>query len=147
MVAQWMVWQACGYFKVGENYTWISLTILLYSPVGLLSGFCLRYLVRRVYSFERVLLATPGFYWFFVFFLLQALAYVFGSNSTDAIRIGALGLLLSWPFTALVFIVGNPRFRSSDTAAKCSKCGYNLTGNVSGVCPECGTRIVAAVKR
>jgi len=24
----------------------------------------------------------------------------------------------------------------------CQTCGYNLTGNVSGVCPECGTRIV-----
>jgi hypothetical protein len=23
----------------------------------------------------------------------------------------------------------------------CQKCGYNLTGNVSGVCPECGTPI------
>jgi hypothetical protein len=22
----------------------------------------------------------------------------------------------------------------------CAKCGYNLTGNVTGVCPECGTR-------
>ena len=22
----------------------------------------------------------------------------------------------------------------------CRKCGYNLTGNVSGVCPECGVR-------
>ncbi len=20
----------------------------------------------------------------------------------------------------------------------CKKCGYNLTGNVSGICPECG---------
>ena len=24
--------------------------------------------------------------------------------------------------------------------AECSNCGYNLTGNVSGVCPECGQR-------
>ena len=24
----------------------------------------------------------------------------------------------------------------------CLKCGYNLTGNVSGVCPECGTAFV-----
>jgi predicted RNA-binding Zn-ribbon protein involved in translation (DUF1610 family) len=24
---------------------------------------------------------------------------------------------------------------------RCAKCGYNLTGNVSGVCPECGTPI------
>lgn len=23
----------------------------------------------------------------------------------------------------------------------CAKCGYNLTANTSGVCPECGTRI------
>ena len=23
----------------------------------------------------------------------------------------------------------------------CQKCGYNLTGNVSGVCPECGTSV------
>lgn len=28
----------------------------------------------------------------------------------------------------------------------CSKCGYDLTGNVSGRCPECGERIVAARK-
>jgi len=25
----------------------------------------------------------------------------------------------------------------------CLKCGYNLTGNVSGVCPECGERVRA----
>ena len=27
----------------------------------------------------------------------------------------------------------------------CLKCGYNLTGNVSGVCPECGERIRSAI--
>ncbi len=26
----------------------------------------------------------------------------------------------------------------------CQKCGYNLTGNVSGVCPECGEKVIAA---
>lgn len=24
---------------------------------------------------------------------------------------------------------------------RCEYCGYNLSGNLSGVCPECGTRI------
>ena len=24
---------------------------------------------------------------------------------------------------------------------RCPACGYSLTGNVSGVCPECGTRV------
>lgn len=26
-------------------------------------------------------------------------------------------------------------------AGHCKQCGYNLTGNVSGVCPECGTKV------
>jgi len=25
----------------------------------------------------------------------------------------------------------------------CSACGYNLTGNTSGICPECGTKVSA----
>lgn len=28
----------------------------------------------------------------------------------------------------------------------CQKCGYNLTGNVSGRCPECGTLIAATAE-
>jgi hypothetical protein len=27
-------------------------------------------------------------------------------------------------------------------AARCERCSYDLTGNVSGVCPECGTEIL-----
>ena len=29
----------------------------------------------------------------------------------------------------------------ADHETRCRKCGYDLTGNVSGVCPECGERI------
>ena len=31
--------------------------------------------------------------------------------------------------------------RSRYPAGHCRECGYDLTGNVSGVCPECGTKI------
>lgn len=34
------------------------------------------------------------------------------------------------------------RFAAPDTARPCSACGYSLKGNVSGVCPECGTPIL-----
>ena len=30
---------------------------------------------------------------------------------------------------------------------KCGSCGYNLTGNTSGTCPECGWKLTARVKR
>lgn len=29
---------------------------------------------------------------------------------------------------------------------ECHKCGYNLTGNTSGVCPECGTKMWTPAK-
>ena len=29
----------------------------------------------------------------------------------------------------------------------CRKCGYNLTGNVSGVCSECGEKVIAAAPK
>ena len=32
-------------------------------------------------------------------------------------------------------------------AAICEGCGYDLTGNVSGVCPECGLTIVLKQER
>jgi hypothetical protein len=31
--------------------------------------------------------------------------------------------------------------RQAPEAPRCVNCGYNLTGNVSGRCPECGTPI------
>ena len=39
------------------------------------------------------------------------------------------------------------RLRLDRTASgECVTCGYNLTGNTSGVCPECGTPTTAGVK-
>jgi hypothetical protein len=48
-------------------------------------------------------------------------------------------LFAVWPVVALV---RGPlrRYRRRRTG-QCMKCGYNLTGNVSGICPECGEQI------
>jgi ribosomal protein S27AE len=32
-------------------------------------------------------------------------------------------------------------------APECGNCGYNLTGNVSGVCPECGWRLTRRMRQ
>ena len=40
--------------------------------------------------------------------------------------------------TAVFFIRNRRRF----PPGHCAECGYNLTGNVSGMCPECGTEVV-----
>jgi len=53
---------------------------------------------------------------------------------------------------AIAFYFGYRSFRKSvwpnkpePPKAVCPKCGYNLKGNVSGICPECGS--TAAEKR
>lgn len=48
---------------------------------------------------------------------------------------------LLFAFCTLATLVLFLRCRSTISPGHCRKCGYNLTGNVSGVCSECGTRI------
>lgn len=53
-----------------------------------------------------------------------------------------IGVPLWIPFVVIVVssLVGVRRCRGHPPP-HCQKCGYNLTGNVSGVCPECGRPI------
>lgn len=43
-------------------------------------------------------------------------------------------------YPAIAFIRGPVRRYRRRRRGRCLKCGYDLTGNVSGVCPECGKR-------
>jgi hypothetical protein len=45
-----------------------------------------------------------------------------------------------WVILLTLFLLGGWKWRARlrDTAIHCRECGYNLTGNVSGICPECG---------
>jgi hypothetical protein len=70
-------------------------------------------------------------------------------TSTIPHGLGAVVGLLSvclFPFIVLplvVLVISESRsMRShSDSANQCSRCGYDLTGNISGTCPECGTSL------
>ena len=44
-------------------------------------------------------------------------------------------------YPALAFIRGPARRYVFRRKGLCLRCGYNLTGNVSGVCPECGAEV------
>jgi len=47
-------------------------------------------------------------------------------------------LIVRWVVIAL------RRRKRHDSAIHCEICDYNLTGNESGICPECGTAVEAA---
>jgi hypothetical protein len=52
----------------------------------------------------------------------------------------SVDLPLFLPFTTVAVVTGFLWYRDRRRIppGHCQKCGYNLTGNVSGVCPECG---------
>ncbi len=51
-------------------------------------------------------------------------------------------LMIPASFVALVFAIRRSRERNAPFP-RCASCGYNLTGNRSGVCPECGETVTA----
>ena len=60
----------------------------------------------------------------------------FGTDYCE-VPIWMLSVLLTLPFATVGYRWWRRRHRM--LAGHCATCGYNLTGNVTGRCPECGT--------
>ena len=57
-----------------------------------------------------------------------------------AIYIGCMLVNAAWSYAVSRNLYRTLRWTTfADGIPRCVSCGYNLTGNVSGVCPECGT--------
>ena len=61
----------------------------------------------------------------------------FTSSWMGAIRAGLLGGAFGWGMHWVMLQYIRPYIRQ-ELRHVCLHCGYDLTGNVSGVCPECG---------
>ena len=51
-----------------------------------------------------------------------------------------LELLIAFLFLVMGVLVLMLRRTEKTDFPQCQNCSYNLTGNISGVCPECGER-------
>ena len=85
----------------------------------------LRKVGRRVLVFQSVAAIAIGT---LMFYLQRPGGLLFASAG-----VGALQVLTWWAFSRREFDVNQTRF--------CTRCSYDLTGNISGVCPECGTAV------
>jgi hypothetical protein len=56
-------------------------------------------------------------------------------------RRNAFTFILSAPLLVLTFVCIARRLPNHRMIGQCGECGYDLRGNVSGICPECGTPI------
>ncbi|MCB9850952.1 MAG: hypothetical protein H6817_09650 [Phycisphaerales bacterium] len=48
------------------------------------------------------------------------------------------GPCYAFPGAVLVGVIAHLVWRKRRISGRCTQCGYDLTGNTSGVCPECG---------
>jgi len=71
---------------------------------------------------------TGGLFW---------LPWFVQMNATTHVAIAPLWI----PFAVTVTLSVLGWRRSRHRPGHCRNCSYNLTGNVSGLCPECGTRV------
>ena len=123
---------------VGEGAPCVMM--LLLPLLGILGGLLLRIAGPRAHTIRRSVLASAGTY------LVACICY----NNAGAIEMQRLSeelfpflmsliiLFLSWTSTMLAYSWGN---EPEPCFGVCSKCGYDLTGNQSGRCPECGTPV------
>ena len=65
-----------------------------------------------------------------------------GPLSLGVLLLPIVGLLLAGSFASTI-----RRIRRWQRICFCRGCGYNLTGNVSGICPECGSMLDAGSPR
>ena len=124
-----------------------------------LFSICLTVVLLRVplwwYRRHKLVMATLSFWVsvFTIFCTLNAIPHVVGArlNLFRMLRqlLGsegvALALVLALPLGASYAVartvfstLGRP---SGVTTGFCQTCGYDLTGNASGVCPECGAEV------
>jgi len=129
--------------KGGCGDLWCPLLVLL--PGAMLGGtVAAGRVLRRVADGSwisiKCLLATPALY---LFIALAAGGVVETGPDGGMWMLGLLVLTVTYPITCLAFWIGR-RKPDSNTPPKCGKCGYNLTANENGICPECGTPVEAS---
>ena len=121
MLLLWVLW-ACIFFvywRRGDRYTQLGRMIR-----GLVAG-----------SLIEALVAVPVHIWA----TNQHGCYCARGTYTTLVLAGTV---LLWAFgPGIVLLYMHERYRRARLFPMCSNCGYNLRGNESGVCPECGTAV------
>ena len=106
---------------------------------AIVSGLILRLMADRAWASLKSFLATPALYVFTYYFVPDLIR---GDLTNGFWQLLLIVVGLTWPFTYLSFRIARraPK-RDPNAPPTCHKCGYNLTDNVSGICPECGTPV------
>lgn len=108
---------------------WVSRRIVVSCGRGLLT-------VGLLYADDELFLSRRGFSWHLLPAKVYWLPDWFFSTTSDGTAI-CLPLWIPFLLSSTAALVIHRRSVKAGPNA-CGKCGYDLTGNTSGICPECG---------
>jgi len=121
MGLSWAVWTVIffAYWRRGDGHTQLTRMIR-----ALVAG-----------SLLEAVVAVPVHIWI----MRQRDCYCFRGTYTTLVFSGTVLLWAFGPGIVLLFL--REKYRRERLLQRCTYCSYDLTGNVSGVCPECGRKI------
>jgi len=126
----------------GEIFAYSLSALVIF---GFVSGLLLAPRWRQAILAQSLLANPAPYYWVGWIIVPRAPAYLGSSSYAELGSLLSSGLVpcgLAWLGTLVGLWLGRFRALSDDESARlCQHCGYNLTGNVSGHCPECGHAI------
>ncbi len=102
---------------------------------GGLSGYVVGRAVGASWSLPKAVVATPVSYGMLAVFLMRESLGDWGAPCFIVAIVGSSFLM------TLLGVYRGGRVWKVNRVGVCRACGYALTGNVSGRCPECGTKI------
>jgi hypothetical protein len=127
----------------------IAMASLVITVLYACAGVVLTIKSRKARGDDRRRYGRMNLLWGMGFTVLMCGQAVFSFRQTGN---GTLGLTIMLPILALALVMGIVGLWNMQTdryfwkmydhdPGFCGRCGYDLTGNTSGVCPECGWKL------
>jgi hypothetical protein len=144
---------AAPFVAVGLGVFWAFLFGILTAVLAATSA-----PLRRIILLSPVSIVIPGLVWS-IFAALEVFAHPYKgfygpegkpdwlSSPTIAVLGSEVWLLVGLAVVVVTCLLAKRHVPRLTDPSLCVECGYNLTGNVSGRCPECGERIPESATR
>lgn len=124
------------------NLSFLAAIPLAFCTAAAGSGAFVKNLTGPAQPRLKSLLATPALYAWIVYtvVMMREPGQLDGEGFAD---VGIAGLLVlgGYGFARLGFAKTKYAQQREQSRSECPSCGYDLTGNTSGTCPECGAAI------
>lgn len=134
---------ACGCLTPSLEEVYLNLGLLLILPSV---GLALVGLMFASSKSSKVRSIGAGIGWLGIIVTLLLDVLSIASYSLSLIEAGVAifysGFASVIPISCSCIVIRSNLRTVGSSYPLCNICGYNLTGNVSGICPECGTTIV-----